>query len=122
MNYCFKNTLFCINATEHGSCGITACTKITDLLTAKEKENESSDILIPLTSNETPENEFEVARNVSIAENYLEDRFGIKVKTKYGDYRNTYNILKDLGEYLSKNSDHVPDVPYTHYKSMDNDE
>lgn len=48
------------------------------------------------------EEEIEEKRKVLIAEAYLES-LGVKVKTdEYGYYRNTYNILLDLGEYLSK--------------------
>jgi 5-enolpyruvylshikimate-3-phosphate synthase len=36
---------------------------------------------------------------VATAEYYLR-RFGVETKTDYGYYRNTYDILKDLGEYL----------------------
>lgn len=39
----------------------------------------------------------------SLAASYLEG-LGIKVKTEYGFYRHSYDILKDLGEYLSKNN------------------
>ena len=57
-----------------------------------------------LTYNKTFEEEMEERRKVSIAESYLEG-FGVKVKTDmYGYYRNTYNILLDLGEYLSKSN------------------
>lgn len=42
-------------------------------------------------------------KTLQSAVNYLED-FGIKVQTEYGYYRNTYDILRDLGEYLSKNN------------------
>lgn len=55
-----------------------------------------------LVYNKTFEEEMEEQRKVSIAEGYLEG-LGVKVKTDmYGYYRNTYDILLDLGEYLSK--------------------
>ena len=58
--------------------------------------------LSELVYNKTFEEEVEEQRRVSIAEGYLEG-LGIKVKTDmYGYYRNTYDILLDLGEYLSK--------------------
>lgn len=57
-----------------------------------------------LSYSKTPEEEFEERRKVLLAENYLES-LGIKVKTDmYDFYRNTYDILLDLGKYLSKNN------------------
>lgn len=57
-----------------------------------------------LTYSKTPEEEFEEQRKASLAESYLES-IGIKVRTDmYGFYRHTYDILIDLGEYLSKKS------------------
>lgn len=57
-----------------------------------------------LTYSETADNEIDRQRKVLSAVNYLES-LGIKVRTEYGYYRNTYDILRDLGEYLSKNND-----------------
>ena len=57
-----------------------------------------------LTYSKTPEEEFKEQRMVSFAENYVES-LGIKVRTDmYGYYRHTYDILLDLGKYLSKNN------------------
>jgi 5-enolpyruvylshikimate-3-phosphate synthase len=47
----------------------------------------------------TYEEEQEEQSRVATAEYYLR-RFGVETKTDYGYYRNTYDILKDLGEYL----------------------
>ena len=59
---------------------------------------------LSLTYSKTPEEEFEEQEKISLAENYLES-LGIKVKTDmYGYYRRTYDILVDLGDYLSKNN------------------
>ena len=56
--------------------------------------------LTELAYNKTFEEEMEEKRKVSIAEGYLEG-LGVKVRTDmYGYYRNTYDILLDLGEYL----------------------
>lgn len=55
-----------------------------------------------LAYTKTPEEEREEQLMVATAEGYLED-LGIKIKTEYGYYRNTWDILKDFGEYLSKN-------------------
>ena len=60
-----------------------------------------------LTYERTYEEELEEQRKVSIAEGYLEG-LGVKVKTDmYGYYRNTYDILLDLGEYLDKKDKHL---------------
>lgn len=55
-----------------------------------------------LVSSKTFEEELDEQRKVFLAEGYLEG-LGIKVKTDmYGYYRHAYDILRDLGEYLSK--------------------
>ena len=59
--------------------------------------------LTELAYSKTPEEEREEQLMVATAEGYLES-LGIKVKIDYGYYRNTYDILKDLGEYLAKNN------------------
>ncbi len=56
-----------------------------------------------LEYSKTPEEEREEQLMVATAESYLES-LGIKVKLEYGYYRNTWDILKDFGEYLSKNN------------------
>lgn len=57
---------------------------------------------IALASSKTFEEELDEQRKVALAEGYLEG-LGIKVKTDmYGYYRHAYDILRDLGEYLSK--------------------
>lgn len=78
---------------------------IPDTIFIKTKTiNDTSLLDCSLTYSKTPEEEFEEQRRVSIAENYLES-LGIKVKTDmYGYYRHTYDILLDLGKYLSKNN------------------
>ena len=49
------------------------------------------------------EERIEKQSKVALAEKYLEN-LGIKTKTDmYGYYRDTHDILKDIGEYLSKN-------------------
>ncbi len=59
--------------------------------------------LTKLEYSKTPEQEREEQLMVATAEDYLES-LGIKIKTEYGYYRNTWDILKDFGEYLSKNN------------------
>lgn len=56
-----------------------------------------------LVYNKTFEEEMDEQRQVSLAESYLRS-LGIEVKTDYGYYRNTYDVLKDLGEYWSKHN------------------
>ena len=77
---------------------------VPDTMFIKENtiNNTSSLLDCSLTYSKTPEEEFEEQRRVLLAENYLES-LGIKVKTDmYGYYRHTYDILLDLGEYISK--------------------
>ena len=56
---------------------------------------------LDLVYNKTYEEEMEEKRKLELAINYLEG-FGIEVVSEYGHYRNIYNVLKDLGEYLDK--------------------
>lgn len=76
----------------------------TMLIKSNTINNTSSLSDCSLTYSKTPEEEFEEQRIASLAENYLEN-LGIKVRTDmYGYYRHTYDILLDLGKYLSKNN------------------
>lgn len=61
----------------------------------------SDDLKLEYTK--TYEEEQEEQSRVATAEYYLK-RFGVETKTDYGYYRNTYDILKDLGEYLIENN------------------
>ena len=73
-------------------------------ITSCEVANEGYKLDTTITYTKTFEEEMEEKRKVSIAENYLEG-LSIKVKTDmYGYYRHTYDILLDLGEYLSKHN------------------
>ena len=56
-----------------------------------------------LVYSKTFEEEMDEKKNVSLAESYLRS-LGIVVKTDYGYYQNTYDILNDLGDYLSENN------------------
>lgn len=64
-----------------------------------------------LEYSKTPEEEREEQLMAATAESYLES-LGIKVKTEYGYYRNTWDILKDFGEYLSKNNKYTLPADY----------
>jgi hypothetical protein len=59
--------------------------------------------LLKLESIKNPEEDLREQELVNTAEGYLEN-LGIKIKTDYGYYRYTYDILKDLGEYLTENN------------------
>ena len=67
--------------------------------------------LTELEYSKTPEQEREEQLMVATAESYLES-LGIKVKLEYGYYRNTCDILKDFGEYLSKNNKYTMPADY----------
>ncbi len=73
-------------------------------ITSYEAANEKYNLDSAITYSKTFEEEMEEQRKASIAEGYLEG-LGIKVRTDmYGYYRHTYDILLDLGKYLSKNN------------------
>lgn len=59
--------------------------------------------LTELAYSKSPEQEREEQNMIATAESYLES-LGIKVKTEYGYYRFVSDILKDFGEWLSKNN------------------
>ena len=54
-----------------------------------------------LVYNKTFEEEMEEQRKIELAISHLEG-LGVEVVSKYGYYRNIYNVLKDLGECLDK--------------------
>jgi len=54
-----------------------------------------------LAYDQTFEEEMEEKRKLDLAINHLEE-LGVEVVSKYGFYRNIYNVLKDLGECLDK--------------------
>lgn len=56
-----------------------------------------------LVYNKTFEEEMEEKRKLDLAISHLEG-LGVEVVSKYGHYRNIYNVLKDLGECLDRNS------------------
>jgi len=94
--YCTKEMKACEFANVYGHCNVTACTKI--------NRNNMQFLDTSISYNKTFEEELEEKRKVAIAEGYLEG-LGVKIKTDmYGYYRNTWDILLDLGEYLSKNN------------------
>ena len=57
---------------------------------------------LELIYNKSAEEETKEKQLAFTAELWLESH-GILVKTDYGYYRNTFDILKDFGEYLVKN-------------------
>ena len=56
-----------------------------------------------LAYNKTFEEEMEEKRKLDLAINHLEG-LGVEVVSKYGFYRNIYNVLKDIGECLDRNN------------------
>lgn len=60
---------------------------------------------LELVYNRSAEPETKEEQMALAAELWLEGR-GITVKTDYGYYRSTFDILKDFGEYLSNNDRH----------------
>ena len=56
-----------------------------------------------LVYSKTYEEEMEEKRKIKLAISHLE-KLGVEVVSKYGYYRNIYNVLKDLGECLDRNS------------------
>ena len=56
-----------------------------------------------LVYSKTFKEEMEEQRKIELAISHLEG-LGVEVTSKYGHYRNIYNVLKDLGECLDKNS------------------
>ena len=74
----------------------------TMLIKAKSISDDENALDVSLSYNKTFEEEMEDLRKVTLAESYLKS-LGVNVRTDmYGYYRLTYDILKDLGEYLSK--------------------
>lgn len=64
-----------------------------------------------LEYSKTPEEEREEQLMAATARCYLES-LGIQVSTEYGYYRDTYYILKDFGEWLSKNNKYTLPADY----------
>lgn len=56
---------------------------------------------LELVYNKTFEEEMEERRKIELAISHLEG-LGVEVVSEYGFYRNIYNVLKDLGEYLDE--------------------
>lgn len=67
--------------------------------------------LTELVYSKSLEREREEQNMIATAESYLES-LGIKVKTEYGYYRLTSDILKDFGEWLSKNNKYTLPADY----------
>ena len=59
----------------------------------------------------TPEQEREEQLMAATARCYLES-LGIKVSTEYGHYRDTYDIMKDFGKWLSENNKYTLPADY----------
>ena len=104
MAYCIKYGINCEYANHYSNaCNITACVKSNIIAEISCRSYNIPHLDTGLVYSKTPEEELEEQNNVFLAENYLAG-LGIQVKTNYGNYRPTYDILKELGEYLSKNN------------------
>jgi hypothetical protein len=64
------------------------------------KKSYKLDLDTDLVYNKTYEEEMEEQRKLQLAIDFFESR-GVEVVSKYGHYRNIYNVLKDFGEYLN---------------------
>ena len=64
-----------------------------------------------LEYSKTPEQEREEQLMAATARCYLES-LGIQVSTKYGYYRDTYDIMKDFGKWLSENNKYTLPADY----------
>lgn len=117
MNYCTKHNELCESANAFGYCSLTVpCSKymkLTETYEWNHVHTNSDDIAaIAKTQDKndddiigtTPEYFARVLadeENVEKAMFFLK-KLGIEVKTKYGNYRPTYDVLKDIGEVMSK--------------------
>ena len=64
-----------------------------------------------LKYSKTPEQEKEEQLMAATARCYLES-LGIQVSTKYGYYRDTYDIMRDFGKWLSENNKYTLPADY----------
>lgn len=96
------------------SCILTEACKYkhcTDCSQYKIAELTTTNNLPELAYTKTYEEEQKEQLMAATAEEYLES-LGIKVKTDYGYYRNTWDILKDFGTWLSKNNKYTLPADY----------
>ena len=88
-NYCAHKGVFCRFTTEYGYCSKTACTNADANIT---------NIGEIASTAKSYEEELLEESNVQKVVDFLEEH-GIQIKTKYGYYRDTYDVLKDIGEH-----------------------
>ena len=108
-NICFKTGQLCLFSNIDGECTITACrkpvsSKVFDMTKTVRYVHEpipenviSSIQSIPRSYEEIRTEEINIQKVVD----FLEE-CGIRVKTEYGYYRDTYDILKDVSEHLDQ--------------------
>lgn len=121
MNYCTKHNELCESANAFGYCSLSVpCSKYMKLtetcewnhvhstesdisaVSAIEKTQDKNDDDIIIGT--TPEYFARLAENevnVQKATDFLL-KLGIRVKTEYGDYRPTYDVLRDIGDAMSR--------------------
>lgn len=105
--YCLTTGMLCQFANEFGYCSNTACTnpaKLTE--TARWNCTHTSDddyggiAAVPKSFEE----ELAETTNIQKVVDFLEQH-GIQIKTKYGYYRDTYDVLKDISEHWEQLKD-----------------
>ena len=121
MNYCTKHNTLCESANAFGYCSLTVpCSKYMKLtetykwnhvhsaesdisvISAIEKTQDNNDDDVVLGT--TPEYFAKLAEdeiNVEKATDFLK-KLGIRVKTEYGNYRPTYDVLRDISDAMSR--------------------
>ena len=95
-NYCLDTGIACQYANEFGYCSITACRRITE--TAKWNHVHSDEYVAIAATPRSFEEMLAEETNIQKVIDVLEE-CGVKIKTKYGYYRDTYDVLKDIGEH-----------------------
>lgn len=95
-NYCLDTGIACQYANEFGHCSITACRKIIE--TAKWNHVHSDEYMAIASTPRSFEEMLAEETNIQKVIDVLEE-CGVQIKTKYGYYRDTYDVLKDIGEH-----------------------
>jgi hypothetical protein len=108
MNYCTKYNELCESANAFGYCSLSVpCSKYMEFnnisaISAIEKtQDENDDDIIIGTTPEYFARLAEDEINVQKAIDFLK-KLDIRVKTEYGNYRPTYDVLRDIGDAMSR--------------------
>ena len=100
-NYCLDTGMACQYANEFGYCSITACRRITETAKWNHVHSLKYDI-VPIAS--TPRSFEEILAEETNIQKVIDvlEECGVQIKTKYGYYRDTYDVLKDIGEHWNQ--------------------